>query len=199
MLSTFRSNPAHARALVLALAATLAVPAVAGAQGRTLTAQDYAQAERFVGYNANPLLDHAVTRVTWLDDGRFWYRDHDATGDQFMVMDAATADARPAPAFDQARLAAALSKATGKAVKADKLPVTEFSVAADGGYQIEVRGKRFLCDPKIDGCTEVVAKGGQEPGVASPDGASEAFIRDWNLWVRDVESGRETQLTRDGA
>ena len=198
MLSTFRSNPAHARALVLALAATLAVPAVAGAQGRTLTAQDYAQAERFVGYNANPLLDHAVTDVTWLDDDRFRYRDHDATGDQFMVMDAATADARPAPAFDQARLAAALSKATGKAVKADKLPVTEFSVAADGGYQIEVRGKRFLCDPKIDGCTEVVAKGGKEPGVASPDGASEAFIRDWNLWVRDVESGSETQLTRDG-
>ncbi len=184
--------------LALALATTLALPAAAAAQGRTLTSQDYAQAERFVGYNANPLLDHAVTRVTWLDDGRFWYRDHDADGDHFLVMDAATADAKPAPAFDQALLAEALSKATGKPVKADKLPVTEFTVEADGGYAIQVRGQRFLCDPALKACTEVVAKGGKEPGVRSPDGESEAFIRDWNLWVRDVESGTETQLTRDG-
>ena len=32
----------------------------------------------------------------------------------------------------------------------------------------------------------------------SPDGKSVAFIRDWNLWVRDVATGRETQLTTDG-
>src|SRR3546814_365078 len=153
MLSTSRPNRAFT--LVLALAATLALPAVAAAQGRTLTAQDYAQAERFVGYNANPLLDHAVTRVTWLDEGRFWYRDHDASGDHFLVMDAATADARPAPAFDQALLAGALSRATGKPVKADKLPVTDFSIEADGGYAIEVRGKRFLCDPALKDCAEI--------------------------------------------
>ena len=34
--------------------------------------------------------------------------------------------------------------------------------------------------------------------VASPDGKKVAFIRDWNLWVRDVESKKETQLTTDG-
>ena len=32
----------------------------------------------------------------------------------------------------------------------------------------------------------------------SPDGKKAAFIRDNNLWVRDVASGRETQLTTDG-
>jgi dipeptidyl-peptidase-4 len=34
--------------------------------------------------------------------------------------------------------------------------------------------------------------------AASPDGKQEAFIRDWNLWVRDVATGRERQLTTDG-
>jgi len=34
--------------------------------------------------------------------------------------------------------------------------------------------------------------------VPSPDGRQAAFIRDWNLWVRDVASGRETPLTKDG-
>ena len=32
----------------------------------------------------------------------------------------------------------------------------------------------------------------------SPDGMQEAFIRDWNLWVRDVSTGKETALTTDG-
>lgn len=32
----------------------------------------------------------------------------------------------------------------------------------------------------------------------SPDGRKEVFIRDWNLWARDVASGAERPLTRDG-
>ena len=32
----------------------------------------------------------------------------------------------------------------------------------------------------------------------SPDGKHAVFIRDYNLWARDVASGQETQLTKDG-
>ena len=32
----------------------------------------------------------------------------------------------------------------------------------------------------------------------SPDGKRGVFIRDWNLWVRDVASGTEKKLTSDG-
>ncbi|HEY2381806.1 MAG TPA: DPP IV N-terminal domain-containing protein [Terriglobia bacterium] len=34
--------------------------------------------------------------------------------------------------------------------------------------------------------------------VVSPDGKRAVFIRDYNLWVRGVSSGKETQLTKDG-
>jgi dipeptidyl-peptidase-4 len=34
--------------------------------------------------------------------------------------------------------------------------------------------------------------------VPSPDGKRTAFIKDWNLWLRDVASGKETALTTDG-
>ena len=34
--------------------------------------------------------------------------------------------------------------------------------------------------------------------VASPDGKKRVFIRDWNLWVRDETTKKETQLTTDG-
>ncbi|MBS1793525.1 MAG: DPP IV N-terminal domain-containing protein [Acidobacteria bacterium] len=35
-------------------------------------------------------------------------------------------------------------------------------------------------------------------GVPSPDGKKVAYIKDWNLWVRDVATNKETQLTTDG-
>ena len=154
------------------LVAALLLPGLLAARDRVLTDADYARAERFVGYNANPLVDHAVTAVTWLGDDRFWYRDHDAGGDHFLVMDATTGKATTA--FDRERLAAALAKAGGKPVKADKLPVTAFTIANDGGFDISLRGKHYLCDPAIDGCTAVARKGGDEPGVPAPDGRSEA-------------------------
>ncbi len=34
--------------------------------------------------------------------------------------------------------------------------------------------------------------------VASPDGQKAAFIKDWNLWLRDLKTGEEVQLTKDG-
>ena len=35
-------------------------------------------------------------------------------------------------------------------------------------------------------------------GVLSPDGKRAAFVRNWNLWVRDVATGAERALTTDG-
>ena len=35
-------------------------------------------------------------------------------------------------------------------------------------------------------------------GGTSPDGRKTAFIKDFNLWVRDIETKKETQLTTDG-
>ena len=36
------------------------------------------------------------------------------------------------------------------------------------------------------------------PFDLSPDKKTSAFIRDWNLWVRDEATGEERQLTTDG-
>ena len=168
------------------------------AQGRTLGANVYAQAERFMSYNVAPLVDHAVQKVDWLDNAHFWYRDHDSHGEQFMQMDATSGKA--SPLFDQVTLAAALGKLSGKPVDANRLPVTGYSVKPDGRLGVTVRDKQYLCDMQAAAC--VADKGaqaaGNEPVVLSPDKKSAAFIRHWNLWLRDVATGKETQLTSDG-
>jgi dipeptidyl-peptidase 4 len=77
------------------------------AQGRQLTTENYARAEKFMSYNVNPLVYHGVARPTWMDDGRFWYRDSGPDGVTFMVVD--PAKGTKAPAFDQVKLATALT------------------------------------------------------------------------------------------
>lgn len=163
-----------------------------------LTHDDYARAEAFMGYNATPLLDHAVTRVDWLDEGRFWYRDHDVGGDHYRIFDLATGQAREA--FDHEAVAAALNALGGKVHEAGKLEVTALDFDADGRLELTIARQQYLCEGEGDAlaCRQREAGGG-EPAVESPDGRLGAFIRDWNLWVRDLATGEETQLTTDGA
>jgi dipeptidyl-peptidase 4 len=46
--------------------------------------------------------------------------------------------------------------------------------------------------------TSRVGLGRQRNAVVSPDGKRAAFVRDYNLWVRDIATSSETQLTTDG-
>ncbi|GHH52383.1 dipeptidyl peptidase IV [[Pseudomonas] boreopolis] len=174
------------------------LPALAAAQPPAIGEADYARAERMLGYLAQPLVDHAVTRVDWLDAGHFAYIDHDAGGDRLMRMDVATG--RATPLFDQKALARTLDRLlrTGeRPLDPDRLPIRGIRRAVDGRYRFSVRGTAVFCDTRAR-CAKVYAKDKPEPGTPSPDGRLEAFVRDWNLWVRELATGRETQLTTDG-
>ena len=48
------------------------------------------------------------------------------------------------------------------------------------------------------GVTQSVAERGDPNAIVSPDGKKAAFIKDHNLWVRDIATKKETQLTTDG-
>jgi dipeptidyl aminopeptidase/acylaminoacyl peptidase len=63
-------------------------------------------------------------------------------------------------------------------------------------------GSRAACDlPECKAPAPGFGGGGGRGGrtdAPSPDGKRTAFVRDWNLWVRDVATGKETALTKDG-
>jgi dipeptidyl-peptidase-4 len=196
------------------LAAQPAAPAASAASARgAVTAADYARAEKFMPYNVNPLVAHGSVRVNWLPDERFWYRDTTPEGSQFILVDPAKGSR--APAFDHAKLATALAAAVGGDAKFDpaKLPFAQLEFSADSkSVTVNVSGKRWTCAVDGSSCAaaaprpatvaDAAAAGGRR-GFArldapSPDGTRTAFIKDWNLWVRDIASGKETQLTTDG-
>src|SRR5882672_12273144 len=100
------------------------------AQTRSLTSGDYARAEQFMGYNTNPLVLHAGVRPTWLPDERFWYRVATENGNEFVLVDPARGTRTPA--FDHAKVAAALSSASGTTYTAYRLPFQQFDLASNG-------------------------------------------------------------------
>jgi dipeptidyl aminopeptidase/acylaminoacyl peptidase len=199
--------------LSLALIAALAIfaaPPSAAQQASTsttssapvaVTAADYQHAEKFLGNNTAPLVFHRV-RPTWLPNGdRFWYRDAGPDGVQFILFDAAHGTHQPA--FDHAKLAAALSAAAGKTYEPAHLPFMTFDFSADQqSISFTLRGQNWKCDLQANTCASegkpAEPAATPSPEVKSPDGKSAAFIRDWNLWVRDIAGGKETQLTTDG-
>ena len=173
---------------------------------RTLTASDYARAEKWMPYNTNPLVFRSGVRPTWQADDRFWYRITTAEGSEFLLVDAAKGTR--APAFDHAKLAAALSAATGTTYDAHHLPFTDFELSANRQtISFSIQRRRWNCDLVADKCSaertppasgQRGGRGGPANDILSPDKKRAAFIRDFNLWVRDVATGKETQLTTDG-
>ena len=58
--------------------------------------------------------------------------------------------------------------------------------------------KRWTCDLQGTACTSTDRPARIPNSIAAPDGTLAAFIRDHNLWVRDVATGTDKQLTTDG-
>ena len=63
-------------------------------------------------------------------------------------------------------------------------------------------GKKIIAYSKEELFEKANVKPGVNSGTAnevlSPDGRYVAFIRDWNLWVKEVDTGEEKALTSDG-
>jgi dipeptidyl-peptidase 4 len=206
-----RINPSgfSASAVILALSGLCCASTLAQ-QPKQYTSQDYAAAERFMSYNVNPLAWQGVVHAQSLDDGRFWYRDASQSGIDYILLD--PPKGTRAAAFDQVKLAAALHAADG-AIKDDPahlaLADLDFS-DHDSVLTLTVAGAVFRCNlgASPESCKQLSPT--QEPSdrsehadrqpplTLSPNEKLGAFIRNWNLWLRDMDTGAETQLTTDG-
>jgi dipeptidyl-peptidase-4 len=149
-----------------------------------------------MGYNTTPLVYGAPGDPVWMPDGRFWYHVGRANGSEFMIVDPAKGTS-PAPAFDHTRLAEALSTAAGAKYTGGALPFRSIDLSDDNTtVSFAVSGKRWQCALDSYRCTPAASLPANS--IVSPDKKRAAFIREYNLWVRDIATGAETQLTTDG-
>ena len=159
-----------------------------------VTAADYAHAEHYMAGELNSLVSNGAVSPHWLSGDRFWYRNQIAQGAEYILVDPHAK--KKARAFDHEAVARALSAASGTTVGPFDLDMTALT---DRGPRLRVGRRSFVCDAAGNACAAAPPEARPDRNaVLSPDGTKAVFIRDYNLWARDVATGTETQLTTDG-
>lgn len=169
---------------------------------QALSADDYARAERFLGQHTAPLVSGVAGPARWLEDGRFWYRVTTAEGADFVLVDPGAGER--GPVFDHAELAEALGGAAEQTIDPTRLPFNTFGLSRDGQtLTLSAFGDRWSCDLSSYTCR--IAEQEPDPAgsppdnsVVSPDGRFAAYIRDFDLWVRNLDTNEDRPLTTDG-
>jgi dipeptidyl-peptidase 4 len=143
---------------------------------------DYARAEQFMPYNSNALLLHVVEEPTWLDGGELWYRTKTAEGFTSFVID-------PVEGTKQEVLGEQLPRLARGRTDDD---------TAGRASQPEIEPSTAVAGPKRACRDAHCLEQSVSDAMRSPDRTQEVFVRDHNLWARDLRSGKETSLTVDG-
>ncbi len=175
-----------------------------------LSVNDYQKAENQLSYNTQKYVDRGNVFPNWMPGDKFWYRVLTPTGSEFVLVDAVKGTR--AVAFDHEKLAALLSTATSKKYTGSMLPFQVINYSADGrSITFRTDGKQWKYDlqnSSLAADTTKLLENAQRSGgfgrgnrgneVLSPDRTKAVFIKDYNLWVKDVKTSELKQLTFDG-
>lgn len=160
----------------------------------------YEQAENMLSWNLNSkIFNHNVTPVQ-IDENHFWYTQNTREGDLYFLAD--VENRALDMAFDHQRLATAISEITVDKTEIDpnSLQLRNLSFNENlSEITFEKSGDNWSCSLDSYQC-EILGTAPSAPSfsVLSPDGSLAAFTKDYNLWVHDLQSGDDIQLTYDG-
>jgi len=168
-------------------------PAISSA--KQLTTDDYKKAELQLSTNTSKLVTGTVDYPLWSENGSLVYRSHTENGNQFFKIDVSSQ--KKTLAFDHRKLAASLARITDSEVNHDELPFYQVKFTSADDIKISAKGKSYQCDLSNYLCAEDKLTKKRNENL-SPDGKRAVFIRDHNLWLRDLSTDIESQLTTDG-
>lgn len=193
------------------------VPISLCAQG---TVEDYKRAdalqEKFRGLTTNVITGQPV----WFNNSNdFWYRRTVERGHDFIHVN--VENRTKSAAFDHNRLANSLSDITGEEYSPFKLPFTSFEYINNGSsIKMIFSGKIFTCQIENYNCESKpddreqpepwqwgawdhdveprnLARSDEE--VESPDKNWAAFVKNYNVAIRNLETDEVTMLSSDGS
>ena len=152
--------------------------------------EKYKNAEKLLPWNVRHAVLNGAPHAVKLDNTHFYYaneqRDADTVFVTFKKVNTNTGFAEDL--FDHDALCAKLGT--------KHLPFTDITVK-DEQILFVYKEEEYIYQPSSDLLTKTGYH--QRRAVSlSPDETKEVFVRNYNLWIKDNETGKETQLTFDG-
>ena len=177
----------------------------------------YEQAQSLLqGWLTTRISKNDLVHPHWIEGSHcFWYLCDTENGNEFRLVDVDTAS--NTLAFDHNAMADSLALASGETINVDKLPIKRVIItlsptqvcfrAFEKNWQFDTDTatcKETISEKKLD--ADTVAAAGDASRLAevysqslvSPNGKTEIFIQNHNLWIRNRASGEESALTQTG-
>ena len=160
----------------------------------------YERAENMLSWNLNDkIFNHNVNAVQ-IDENHFWYTLNARQGQLYYLVD--VSNRAVDMAFDHQRLATAISELVEDKTEPDPYSLQLRNLVFDvdrSEITFEKQGDHWSCSLEVYQC-EILGPVRSAPSfsVLSPDGRFAAFTKDHNLWVHDLQTGDDIQLTYDG-
>jgi dipeptidyl aminopeptidase/acylaminoacyl peptidase len=170
-------------------------------QSDTISSEDYLRAEKFLyKHFRNQVFKNQIT-PNWINDtDNFWYKNDLEKGKEFFLVKPNSKKIKQ-PAFKQLKLAQSLSNILDSTFDASNLPFNSINFDKElKNIEFEFEQIKWKCNLKtykivrLDSISKPVAS----DVLVSPDGKAELFTKEYNLWLREIETKIETQLTFDG-
>ncbi|WP_405608222.1 DPP IV N-terminal domain-containing protein [Polaribacter sp. Asnod1-A03] len=166
---------------------------------KEFTIAEYEAAATHMDRSLYSLVYNQVSGTTFINNNKFIYSTTNKNGQKFLLVDAKSKTKKEA--FDHQKLAEVLSKELDKEVDVNALPFRSVNLSddlktvnftafrQDFSYNLETE--------KLSKVTSKLKRASKNEHV-SPNGKLAAYIDNYNLWVRNLETNKKTQLTFDG-
>ncbi len=164
-----------------------------------LTAEDYKKATTFMDRNLNKSINNQITEQEWLDDDLLLYSKRTKEGKEFVLVIPKTKGKESA--FDHLKLAESLSTKLNQSFNSKDLPLSKVKYSAQQNIiSFSIGDDNYTCNLSDYSITEVniekqITSSNEH---ISPNGKLAAYIDNYNLWVKDLNTNKKTQLTFDG-
>jgi len=185
--------------LVFGIFSVLFVNCSNSKEQKQFTVAEYEAAAIHMDMNLNSLVYNQVSESSFVNGNKLLYSTINKNRKKFVLVDAISKTKEAA--FNHEKFAEVLSVKIGQEVKANALPISNVSFSKDvKQLYFNAFSQKYLYKVKEN----ILLQGSSERQIAdsnehvSPNGKLAAYINDFNLWVRDLDTGKKTQLTFNG-
>ena len=164
----------------------------------SLNAEDYKAAASLDTPKLSALVRNAEIKVNWIDKtDYFWYQRDTNTDSTLVIIDAKTG--LRSNVYDVSVMANALRKYVVKDAK--QIAAAPLALTAKRGQmeaEFDIDGQLYICRLDKPKCKQT--KNNKVPAnfLPAPNGEMAVFVRNHNLWLRNLNTAKETNLTQDG-
>ncbi|AUC86746.1 S9 family peptidase [Polaribacter sp. ALD11] len=166
---------------------------------KQFTVAEYEAAAKHMDRGLYSLVYNQVSGSSFVNGNKLLYSTTNKDGKSFILVDANSKTKEAA--FNHEKLAEALSKEMDKEIKATDLPIYSVSFSEDLKMLHFTASKQKysynLADNSLSKNSSESKNISRNEHI-SPNGKLAIYINNFNLWVRNLETDKKTQLTFDG-